>query len=280
VSYQQQRAGADWWDGTWNPVGGCKPVSRGCKNCYAAKLAATLQTATEVEIYLDTTKWVRGRAVFNGKLTLVPPHHQQWLWPLQWKGAEHPVMGDGMPFLIFVVDMADLFQEDRATSIIDEVVGTIAATPHIGQLLTKRPQLMRDYFTQPRVDRMASWRKKFWLGFSAEGQQEFDERWPHVRELATRGWIVFVSIAPMLEPVRLPSDFLCYGNRAWAICSGEQNTGAGARPMDLDWARDVRDQCADAGVPFFFLQCSSRQPIPRDLFIRQFPATTRTRANQ
>jgi protein gp37 len=146
----------------------------------------------------------------------------------------------------------------------------IALSNHIGQLLTKRPHRMAAYFSTLPSGTQQRWRQKLWLGFSAERQQEFDERWPHMRKLAERGWTVFASVAPMLAPVRLPPDFLAYGDRIQVICSGEQ--GRGARFMDLDWARAVRDQCAAAGVPFFFLQCAGRQPIPHDLFVRQFPA--------
>jgi protein gp37 len=90
-----------------------------------------------------------------------------------------------------------------------------------------------------------------------------------MRELARAGWTVFVSIAPMLGPVRLPADFLAFGNRIWVIVSGE--TSRGARYMHPDWARAVRDQCAAAGVPFFFKQMTGKETIPPDLLIRQFP---------
>ena len=88
--------------------------------------------------------------------------------------------------------------------------------------------------------------------------------------LAELGYTVFVSVAPMLGPVRLPPDFLRHGRRAWTIASGEQ--GRDARSMDANWARALRDQCAAAGVPFFLLQMAGRKPIPGDLFVRQFPA--------
>ena len=71
-------------------------------------------------------------------------------------------------------------------------------------------------------------------------------------------------------PVILPPDFLAHGKRAWCICSGEV-AGDAARYMDPDWARALRDQCAAAGIPFFMLQMTNRERIPRDLFVRQFP---------
>jgi protein gp37 len=255
-----------WWDASWNPVSGCKAVSPGCKNCYAAVLAAR---HWQRPLYRPTIDHVRGKPVFNGTLTVLPPTHPTWRWPLQWCGVEEPLLGPGQPSLIFVVDAADLFHEERPTSIIDQVVSPIAWSKHIGLLLTKRPQVMAQYFTAPDADKRASWRARFWLGFSAERQQEFDERWPLMRELAKRGWTLFVSVAPMLGPVELPHDFLGYGNRIWVICGGEQ--GSNARSTDPDWVRALRDQCAAAGVPFFMLQMGCGEDIPLDLYIRQFP---------
>ena len=96
-----------------------------------------------------------------------------------------------------------------------------------------------------------------------------------MRELPKRGWIVFVSVAPLVGPVTLPLDFLTYGNRVWIICSGEQDPRSSTTNPDV--ARALRDQCAVAGVPFFFLQMGAGQVIPRDLRIRQFPAGQRMR---
>src|ERR1700688_2130343 len=107
------RHGDGWWDATWNPVGGCSPASPGCKNCYAAKLAATQQTAHRIALYDATTDWVRGKPAFNGNLTVAGPSHAVWSWPLTWPGARRPELGDGQPSLIFVGDMSDLFHEDR-----------------------------------------------------------------------------------------------------------------------------------------------------------------------
>lgn len=100
---------------------------------------------------------------------------------------------------------------------------------------------------------------------------EFDLRWPAMRGLAARGWTVFISIAPMLAPVILADDFLELGARAWVIVSGEQGPHKRCRDMHPNWARAVRDQYARAGVPFFCKQMVRRDPIPPDLFLREFP---------
>lgn len=266
-----------WWDRTWNPFGGCSHVSPGCQHCYAQLAAGTWlkSSATHERLltYTGTTTRVKGRPVFNGRLTLAPLGHRLWTWPLEWIGSQEPVLGAGKPSLIFVGDMADLFHERRPAEVIDRVTSTIAASEHIGLLLTKRPRRMDAYFR--RIERSRSpdalrrWRTRLWLGFSAERQKEFDERWPCVRPLAARGWIVFCSIAPMLGAVRLPQDFLNYRQRAWAICSGEQ--GPNARDMDPSWPRAVLDQCVKAGVPFFMKQVASQGAIRPDLLVRQFP---------
>jgi protein gp37 len=224
-----------------------------------------------VPLYDGVTIWRRGRPVFNGRLAVLPAHHGGWTWPLSWRGAASPVMGDGKPSLIFVGDMTDLFIAGHPASVIDRVVATLIASPHIGLLLTKRPERMVAYFSAAQAAAVQRRRQlKVWLGFSAERQTEFDARWMHMRALAASGWTTFVSVAPMLAPVRLPPDFLAHGDHIWVICSGEQNCG-GFRPMNPDWARALRDQCAAARVPFNMLRMSGGQAIPPDLLIRQFP---------
>jgi protein gp37 len=81
------------------------------------------------------------------------------------------------------------------------------------------------------------------------------------------GWLLFVSIAPMIGPVRLPVDF----SGRWVIVSGEEGPDALIRVMNPMWARALRDQCRDAGIAFFMKQMTGTIPIPGDLLIRQFP---------
>ena len=150
------RHGDGWWDATWNSVGGCNPVSPGCLNCYAAKLAATQHTARRVPLYDKTTNWRDGRAVFNGQITANPAGHPNWTFPLTWPGAKHPLLGVRKPSLIFVGLMSDLFHEDRPTATIDKVVATVALSNHIGLLLTKRAERMAAYFTAARTPKKRS----------------------------------------------------------------------------------------------------------------------------
>ena len=262
-----------WWDATWNPVGGCLAISPGCTNCYAAQVAGTKTWpyARSAGVHNGVTI-VRGkRRIFNGEVTAAPEFHESWTWPLTWSGAKHPKLGPGKPSLIFVGDMADLFYK-RPTEIIDRVCATLALADHIGLLLTKRTRRMAEYFAALDPRTVVRWQSELLLGFSAENQEWFDQRLPDVRVLAEAGWFIFVSIAPLIAPVKLPPDFLSLGPRTWVIVAGEQGKHADCRDMDPDWVRAVRDQCRKANVPFFVKQMSRGAPIPPDLRIREFPA--------
>ena len=232
-----------YWDATWNTMGGCRPLSAGCVNCYAARDVGTLQADLDVPLYRDTTKFAGGRHRFNGTLRALPPEHPEWTFPLRWKGTAQPFLGPGKPSLIFVGDMAEIFLPERSQAVIDRTLGTLASSDHIGLVLTKLPERMVAYITgQP-----TRWRQKLWVGFSAEDQAQFDERWRAMRALT--GWTIFVSVAPMIGPVRLPDDFLALGK--WVVVSGEQGPFRYCRSMDVRWARALRDQCAAAGIAFF-----------------------------
>jgi protein gp37 len=263
-----------WWDGTYNPFGGCAyvPQSPGCKNCFVPSWLAS--HTHRKDVHQGVTERVNGRWVFNRKLTALPTTHELWDWPLHWSGADHPKLGHGKPSLIWIGDMSDMFIENRPKEIIGRALRTVVISDHIGLVLTKRTARMAEYFAaqSPRTVRL--WQPKLWLGFSAENQECFDRRWADVRPLAEAGWFIFVSIAPMLEPVTLPDDFVALGNRTWCIVSGEQRVpGTRCRDMDPDWARAVRDQCKEAGIPFFMKQMAKGAPIPPDLQIREFPST-------
>jgi protein gp37 len=265
-----------WWDPpTWNPCGGCSHAddSPGCGLCYAQQEAGTKTWpyAGSAGVHDGVTDKKGKRRVFNGKLTVAPPNHPIWDYPLRWRGAKHPKLGDGQPSLIFVGDMSDVFHERRPDEIIDRVCGTIAISDHIGLLLTKRTRRMMEYFMAQSPHRVQLCQPKLWLGFSAENQECFERRWPDMRRLAESGWFIFVSIAPLIGPVILPPDFRALGDRTWVIVAGEQGPHAMCRDMNPDWARALRDRCK-GNIPFFMKQMSAGKPIPRDLRIRQFPS--------
>ena len=182
--------------------------------------------------------------------------------PLHWK----------KPQKIFVCSMGDLFHDEVPFYLVHEVMKTICKTPqHIYQILTKRPRRMSDYFSTYCPPSYV------WLGVTVCNQAEADEKIPDIP--AT---VRFVSVEPMLEAIDLRLDRrndtarwdsvgreLPLRRISWVICGGE--TGANARPMNPDWARALRDQCKENGVPFFFKQMAKKQPIPDDLLIQEFP---------
>jgi len=269
----------EWTDATWNPIGGCSIKSPGCKPCYAMQLAGT--RLHKHPLYAGTTTREKGRPVFNGLMTAAADGHDVWGWPVRWRGAKAPKLGPNMPSLIFVGDMADLFHENRPQAAIDWTMAGILYSRHIGQLLTKRAEEMADYlvelrrggrwheFTHPLLGKPnfapettfeAVVRPRLWLGVSAERQPEFDERWPYLWRLAEMGFTIFLSYEAAMGPLHLPDTFLSFGKRAQVIAGGV--SGPWPWAPNPDWFRHIRDQCAAAGVPFFFKQWGEWAPAP------------------
>ena len=221
--------GIEWTDATWNPTAGCDYVSPGCKNCYAAKLAGRLARMGQAK-YAGTTRRVtaggRGLDVWNGVLNTSPETLEK---PLRWKTGRR----------IFVNSMSDLFHAEVPFEFIDRVFAVMALTPqHTYQVLTKRPERMRDYIlgvgqssrdpaSAVRGAALAEWVRgalggsavqrlieasdagwwewrhmpNVWLGTSVEDQKRADERIPHL--LRTPAAIRFLSCEPLLGPVSL-----------------------------------------------------------------------------
>ncbi|WP_461517783.1 DUF5131 family protein [Porticoccus sp.] len=206
----------EWTEQTWNPVTGCTKVSPGCKHCYAETMARRLQA-------------MGAPGYENGfQLSLLPERLNQ---PLQRR----------KPTMYFVNSMSDLFQDGVPDAFIDQVMDVIRATPqHTYQILTKRSASMRDYFaTRPVPDNA-------WLGVSVEDRQYGKPRIADL--LAIKAKTRFLSIEPLLEDL----GKLHLRGIHWVIVGGE--SGAGARPMREVWAINIRNQCLNAGVDFFFKQ--------------------------
>jgi protein gp37 len=260
-----------WWDGSWTPVGGCVPISRGCANCWVPKWLKSHTWKTET-VHTNVIKYVRGRPVWNGNLTAYEDGDHVWNWPLTWPGVVNPALGPGEPNLIFVVLEGDLFVTGRPKEDIDKVCMTIAASQHIGILCTKYTKEMAAYLSALDPHTVRLWQQKMWLCFSAEDQKCFDQRWADLRPFAETGWFVFTSLSPLLEQIWLPDDFLKLGR--WVVVNGEceQINPKECRPMETAWARALGAQCRASGIPFFMRAMQSGEYVQPDLHIREFPS--------
>jgi protein gp37 len=215
----------EWTDATWNPVTGCTKISRGCDNCYA-------------ERFSERFRGVLGHPFTTGfDLTMRP---ERILQPLNWR----------RPRMIFVNSMSDLFHKDVPRRFIDQVFDTMErADWHVFQVLTKRSSLMRKYLR----DRYGKGRgpRHIWCGVSIEDAQA-KSRLKHLREAPAS--MRFLSLEPLLGPL----GELVLTSIDWVIVGGE--SGPGARPMEANWVREIRDQCLRQGVAFFFKQWGGLRP--------------------
>jgi len=205
----------EWTEATWNPVTGCTKVSAGCAHCYAERMARRLQ-AMGVPQYRD-----------GFRVTLHPDALEI---PLAWK----------KPRVVFVNSMSDLFHEEIPQSFIRETFEVMRqAHQHVFQVLTKRSERLADL--APRLP----WVDNVWLGVTVESADHLD-RIELLR--STPAALRFLSLEPLLGPLpRLNLEGI-----DWVIVGGE--SGPGARPLRKEWVLEIRDQCLDAEVPFFFKQ--------------------------
>lgn len=290
----------EWTDATWNVINGCSLKSPGCERCYAMLLAATRlkhhpSRAGLARMHNGHAQWT-GEVRFNDKVLLDPLHWRR-------------------PRKIFVCAHGDLFHEKVPDEWIDRVFAVMALCQHhVFQVLTKRPERMRDYAHALVTGNRSIWKEardlglnaagvaeamtmldwggyewrgakplpNVWLGVSVEDQKRADERIPIL--LDTPAAVRWLSCEPLLGPVDLTdvagnvpeygtakahgTDVLTPHNRSlrpqidWVVVGGE--SGSGARPMHPQWARSLRRQCANAGVPFLFKQWGEWQPFDSD----------------
>ena len=205
----------EWTEATWNPVTGCNKISPGCKNCYAERLSKRLKAMGQPNYR-------------NGfKLTLQPNMLEL---PLKWK----------KPQTIFVNSMSDLFHKDVPLDYIQQVFDVMKrAHWHRFQVLTKRADRLAELSSE------LEWSPHIWMGVSVESQK-YTHRIDGLRESGAA--VKFLSLEPLLGPLKN----LDLTNIDWAIVGGE--SGWGARPIKKEWVLDIRNQCLDANVAFFFKQ--------------------------
>lgn len=245
----------EWTDHTFNPWTGCTAVSPACDHCYA-------------EGWAKRSGHVRWGAHAERRRTTPAT----WGKPLQWNRA---AKAEGVRRKVFCASLADIFDNHRSIQPDwrQELWELIRSTAHLDWLLlTKRPQNFARYLP----DTWGNGWSNVWLGTTVENQTEAERRIPHL--LRTPSRVRFLSCEPLLGPLRLddvvlddgkpgewhvdcldaeggdPADDPDFGCNTidWVICGGE--SGHGARPMHLHWARSIRDQCQAASVPFHFKQ--------------------------
>jgi protein gp37 len=268
------KSGIEWTEATWNPITGCDRVSPGCDHCYALTLAARLKGMGSAAYQRD------GDPRTSGPGFALTTHADRLDQPIRWT----------RPRRIFVNSMSDLFHDQVPDEFIVEVFARMWWAPqHTFQVLTKRHGRMRSLV--PRIEDHLRRRESdlklldcptpltwplpnVWLGVSVEDQQRADLRIPAL--LDTPAAVRWLSMEPLLGPVELCD---CYPGGSnpqtyegpqvwcnihgrdridWVVVGGE--SGLASRPMQIDWARSLRDQCTAAEVPFFFKQWGGRTP--------------------
>lgn len=218
----------EWTDRSWNPVTGCTRVTSGCDNCYAFQLHDMRHEAHQRGVKMPA----QYHKPFN-EIQLLPQRLED---PLKWQKSSK----------IFVNSMSDLFHSQVPENYIRQVFDTMErAFWHRFQVLTKRAGRLR--ILGPQLN----WTENVWMGVSIE-TDDLTPRANALREVPAA--VRFLSCEPLLGP--LPS--LNLEKIDWVIVGGE--SGKNARPMDMDWVRDIRDKCAAADVAFFFKQVGGRTP--------------------
>ncbi len=235
----------EWTDATWNPIRGCSVVSEGCRNCYAMAVAARFSGAGQA--YEGLAYRNESGAHWTGKVKLVEEHLKD---PLRWK----------KPRRIFVNSMSDLCHESIPDEWIDQIFAVMALSPqHQFQVLTKRPERMRDYLLMVQNDdrdmqrwanaacditnspcaclnvKEADWPLPYvWLGISCEDQKTADKRIPVLME--TPAAVRWISAEPLLGDISA---------RTWHCACGWQGSESTLRPSPSSSL--VCPQCGASG---------------------------------
>ena len=209
------RTDIEWTESTWNPITGCTKISRGCRYCYAERMAHRLSA-------MGHPNYINGFQV-----TL---HEHVLEMPLKWN----------RPQMIFVNSMSDMFHKNVPLEFIQKIFEVMhKAAHHQFQVLTKRSNRLLE------LNSKLTWLRNVWIGVTVENI-DYINRIEHLKK--TGAQVKFLSLEPLLGPI--PNMDL--NGIDWVIVGGE--SGQKARPLNIDWIRDIRDQCLHAKVPFFFKQ--------------------------
>lgn len=256
-----------YWDRAWKLCEGCAKVSAGCDNCWSEQETVmrcghpNTKIRERARAAVHLAQIPRDKTMFDGRIVL---RHDNLDMPLRVKTPT-----------VFAV-WNDLYYEDVPDDFRDRAYAVMALCPqHTFLVLTKRAERMARYFAGLTVQRVCenyngdmdetadiatNFRKywplpNIWHGVTAEHQSAADERIPHLLRVPGKR---FLSLEPMLSGINLHAAAGHLIDIHAVLLGGE--SGKGARPMHPDWARSVRDQCAEAGVPLFFKQSSGVRP--------------------
>lgn len=230
-----QSSTIEWTDSTWNPVVGCEKVSAGCAHCYAERMAARIASMAKSDALAGRNSGRKGtylnvinnKGRWNGKVYLVDAALSD---PFRWR----------TPRIVFVNSMSDLFHDDVPVDFIKKVFAVMnECEQHTFQVLTKRPE------RAAAVSNMLTWTPNIWMGTSVENNAVRSR----IHSLTKTAAIVrFLSVEPLIGPIpNIPLRGI-----HWVIVGGE--SGPGARPMHVEWVRNIRARCIERSVPFFFKQ--------------------------
>lgn len=272
------RSNIEWTGASWNPWQGCIKVSAGCKFCY---------------MYRDKKRYGKDPS------KVIRSADATFLKPLKWQKEVERGIRTGTDRYVFTCSWSDWFIE-QADGWRAEAWDVVRRCPGlIFQILTKRPERIADRLPEFWTEI----KDRCWIGTSVENQEAADARIQHL--LRCPAGVRFLSVEPLLGPVVL--DEICTGPDdgsgwtyrhwnsltgdnwcdcrdfikpvgtgpiSWVIVGGE--SGPEARPMHPAWARSIRDQCAAAGVPFFFKQWGEFEPSigPGNLYVSERDGST------
>jgi protein gp37 len=206
----------EWTEATWNPSAGCNKVSSGCANCYAEVMAKRLQAMG--------VKGYENGFTFN----IVPERLNE---PYKIK----------KPTVFFVNSMSDIFHERMPKKYLNQIFNVIENTPHhTYQILTKRAERMFEYLSEKKIP------DNIWLGVTVENRMQALSRIDYLRKI--KATVLFLSVEPLLEDL----GEIDLTNINWVIVGGE--SGNKARPMEKSWVLNIKKQCNEKDIAFFFKQ--------------------------
>jgi len=244
-----QKTKIEYLDYTCNPIAmRCSPVSAGCANCWHIAMCDRMKNNPKIPMEL--------REIYAGD---APPKliESRLEAPLKLK----------KPAIIGLQFMGDLWHEDIPHTLIDDIFDVMtAAKQHAFIVLTKRPQNMLEWYNETIILGGGDYLPNLWLGVSVEDQKTADERIPILLQIPAAKHIV--SYEPALGPVNFnlchkcqidPSQCEEHNHIDWVIAGCE--SGPNRRPAKIEWFRDVKNQCVEAGIPYFLKQMTKKTEI-------------------